>query len=32
VANRDMHVASGMKEGIAESYARMDELLADLAV
>jgi hypothetical protein len=25
-----MHVASGMEEGIVDSYLRMDELLADI--
>ena len=31
VANRDMHVANGMKEGLLDSYGRMDELLAEVA-
>jgi uncharacterized protein YndB with AHSA1/START domain len=30
VAARDMHVASGMEEGIVDSYLRMDELFAGL--
>ncbi len=30
VAVRDLHVASGMEEGIVDSYARMDELIAEL--
>ncbi len=30
VAARDMHVASGMEEGVVDSYARMDELIAAL--
>lgn len=30
VANRDMHLANGMKEGLLESYARMDELVAEV--
>jgi uncharacterized protein YndB with AHSA1/START domain len=28
VESRDMHVASGMKEGIIDSYERLDEILA----
>jgi uncharacterized protein YndB with AHSA1/START domain len=31
VANRDMHVESGMEEGLLESYDRMKELLAEVA-
>ncbi len=31
VANRDMHVDSGMEEGLLDSYARMDELLAEVS-
>jgi uncharacterized protein YndB with AHSA1/START domain len=31
VENRDMHLANGMEGGMTESYARLDELLADLA-
>jgi uncharacterized protein YndB with AHSA1/START domain len=31
VANRDMHLASGMEEGLRESYGRMDELLVEVA-
>jgi uncharacterized protein YndB with AHSA1/START domain len=30
VANRDMHLANGMEEGLRESYSRMDELLAEV--
>jgi uncharacterized protein YndB with AHSA1/START domain len=31
LANRDMHLANGMEEGLRESYSRMDELLAEVA-
>jgi uncharacterized protein YndB with AHSA1/START domain len=31
VANRDMHLANGMEEGLRESYSRMDEVLAEMA-
>lgn len=31
VANRDMHLANGMEEGLRESYSRMDEVLAAVA-
>jgi uncharacterized protein YndB with AHSA1/START domain len=30
VEARDMHVASGMEEGIIDSYLRLDDLMADL--
>ncbi len=30
LANRDMHVASGMEEGLRDSYSRMVELLAEV--
>jgi len=29
VEARDMHVASGMEEGILDSYRRLDELVAE---
>jgi uncharacterized protein YndB with AHSA1/START domain len=31
VANRDMHLSNGMEDGLCESYARMDELLVEVA-
>jgi uncharacterized protein YndB with AHSA1/START domain len=31
VANRDMHLANGMEDGLRESYSRMDEVLAEMA-
>jgi uncharacterized protein YndB with AHSA1/START domain len=31
LANRDMHVESGMEEGLLDSYARMEEVLAEAA-
>jgi len=31
VANRDMHVANGMEEGLLDSYARMAEVLGEVA-
>jgi uncharacterized protein YndB with AHSA1/START domain len=31
VANRDMHLANGMEQGLRESYSRMDEVLDEVA-